>query len=95
MLRVDRLDQREPLRQRSWRSKQDHDEKLRSADPKMPAALRGRAADNWRRLLAIADAAGDDWSLIARRASETLNASRNEQTFGVTILEDIAALSPE
>ena len=38
----------------------------------MPGALRGRAADNWRRFLAIADAAGETWGKRARKAAQGL-----------------------
>jgi hypothetical protein len=56
-------------------------------DPVMPAALRDRAADNWRVLLAIADnlAYGEP----ARRAAVTLSANRPDEDPGVTLLADI------
>jgi Protein of unknown function (DUF3631) len=40
---------------------QDHIEELAEADPAMPEGLCDRAADNWRPLLGIADAAGGEW----------------------------------
>ena len=36
-------------------------------DPPMPEELRNRAADNWRVLLAIADACSPEWGADARR----------------------------
>jgi putative DNA primase/helicase len=39
------------------------------ADPEPPKGLHDRAADNWRPLLAIADAAGGVWPETARRTS--------------------------
>jgi len=38
----------------------------------MPASLYGRAADNWRPLIAIADLAGSEWPARARRVAERL-----------------------
>ena len=40
-----------------------------TSDPTMPAQLRDRQADNWRPLLAIADAFGADWARRAREAA--------------------------
>jgi len=48
---------------------------LREADPVLPGGLSDRACDNWRPLLAIADAAGGDWPERARRAALLLNQS--------------------
>jgi hypothetical protein len=56
-------------------------------DPEMPPALRNRAADNWRPLLAIADDLG--YGEPARRAAVTLSASRPDQDLRVTLLADI------
>ena len=57
-------------------------------DPPMPPELRNRAADNWRVLLAIADAAGPEWSKAAREAAITLSAGQ-EEDLAVTLLGDI------
>ena len=46
------------LRRQCTRWGQDHVEALRSADPSSPPALNDRAADNWRPLIAIAEAEG-------------------------------------
>lgn len=88
-LRADRLDHLDPLRRRAWRWAKDHTAALRCSDPDMPTTLRGRAADNWRHLLTIADVAGGEWPQQARTAAEALGAPRNEQTAGVLLLEDI------
>jgi hypothetical protein len=55
--------------------------------PEMPPALRNRAADNWRALLAIADdlGHGDD----ARSAALELCANRPDEDPGVVLLGDI------
>ena len=58
----------------------------------MPSTLRGRGADNWRHLIAIADVAGGEWPLRARQAAETLSAGRSEQSAGIMLLEDLRAL---
>ncbi len=62
----------EPLRRRCARWVADHLPALRAADPAVPEALDDRQADNWRPLLAIADAAGGAWPKLARTAARTL-----------------------
>jgi putative DNA primase/helicase len=71
-LRLDRLDELAPFARRAARWALDHLDELRAADPDVPAELHDRAADNWRPLLAVADAAGGGWSERARRAAVTL-----------------------
>ena len=89
-VRPDRLGHLQPLLRQAARWAEDHLEALRRADPIMPAALVGRAADNWRTLLAIADAAGGDWPDRARRAAEALTASTTAgQAAGIMLLADI------
>ena len=48
--------------------------------PTCPAGVFNRAADNWRPLLAIADAAGGEWPTRARRAAAILAAARATMT---------------
>jgi hypothetical protein len=55
-------------------------------DPEMPAALRDRAADNWRVLLAIADNLG--YGEPARLAAVALSANRPDEDPGVRALVD-------
>ena len=56
----------------------------------MPQALNDRQADNWRPLLAIADAAGGDWPRRARDAALGLSAADEDaETIGVQLLADI------
>ena len=57
-------------------------------DPPMPAGLRNRAADNWRVLLAIADACSPEWDKAARDAAIELSAGLDED-LGVRLLSDI------
>ena len=56
-LRFDRRGHLVPIKRKLIRWALDNEKALRSADPVMPDGLRGRAADNWRPLIAIADAA--------------------------------------
>jgi putative DNA primase/helicase len=71
-VRLDRLDELVPISRRAARWTADHFDALRAADPDVPSELHDRAADNWRPLLAIAEAAGKDWPERARRAAVTL-----------------------
>lgn len=90
-LRGDRLNHLEPLRRQCWRWALDNDETLRSAEPDIPETVRGRSADNWRHLLAIADRIGGDWPAKARQAAATLSV-REGKTAAVMLLEDIRRL---
>lgn len=89
-LRLDRLDQLEALPRQAAKWADDHVSALRPADPTIPRGLHDRAADNWRPLLAIADAAGGNWPERARRAATALVAhDAPEDAAGVMLLEDI------
>ena len=63
---------------------------LRDADPAVPEGVFNRAADNWRPLLAIADAAGGDWPERARNAAVALAAEHSDESRRVQLLGDIA-----
>ncbi len=54
-LRLGRLGELEPLRQKCRRWADDHGDALSEADPAVPDLMSDRAADNWRPLLAIAE----------------------------------------
>jgi hypothetical protein len=47
----------------------DHANQIRDIDPKLPAGLFNRDADNWRSLLAIGEVAGGKWPEQAREAA--------------------------
>jgi putative DNA primase/helicase len=65
---------------------------LAEADPTMPEALHNRAADNWRPLLAIADAAGGAWPARARAiAAAAVNAHGDDGSIRTRLLADIRA----
>jgi len=62
-------------------------------DPPMPEQLRGRLADNWRPLIAIADACGPAWGAEARAAALVFARSyHNDDDLGVLLLHDIRAI---
>ena len=61
----------------------DHITALESAEPMTPIDLDDRAADNWRPLLAIADAAGGAWSSLAQQASLSLSGPAVRDTLDI------------
>lgn len=68
----------------------DYRESLRRARPELPASLNDRAQDNWKPLLAIADAAGGDWPELGRRAALKLSGVDSPtMTVGTELLADI------
>jgi putative DNA primase/helicase len=90
-LRLDRLAPLQELCSKCARWVADHQDLLASADPATPHQLNDRAADNWRSLLAIADAAGGGWSARARDAAVALSGASQDQddlSKGVTLLSD-------
>jgi hypothetical protein len=85
--RYDHTEELDRLARMCARWAADNIETLRRADPAVPANLYNRAADNWRPLLAIADAAGGDWPDRAREiAAATVYA---DQAKRVGLLADI------
>lgn len=70
---------------------------LSSADPAVPDELQNRAADNWRPLLAVADAAGGKWPKLARQVAATIERSKQatDQDPAVMLLEDIYAVTQQ
>ena len=61
----------------------------------MPDGVTGRAADVWEPLLAIADAAGEDWPKLAREAcTELVTAAKTTDSgsLGVRLLADLRAV---
>ena len=87
----------EVLRRKIMRWAADNLEVLREADPQIPDGLHDRAADNWRPLLAIADAAGGPWPELARRDALLLSGpeSTEENSAGVQLLADLRHLFRE
>jgi Protein of unknown function (DUF3631) len=65
-------------------------ETLGAERPEMPAGVEDRPKENWRALLAIADAAGGDWPERARAACRYFVLGiTHKETFGVRLLRDI------
>jgi hypothetical protein len=92
-LRLDRLDGLTPLARRAARWTTDQLDTLRAADPDIPAELHDRAADNWRPLLAVADAGGGGWPERARRAAASLarEGADDAETARTMLLADVKA----
>jgi hypothetical protein len=91
-LRLDRVDEFQPVARRCQRWSLDHLPRLRAADPIMPADLHDRAADNWRPLLAIADLAGGDWPRLGRRAAALLSCPEDAESAREMLLADLKSL---
>jgi putative DNA primase/helicase len=92
-LRLDRLGNFLDLKRRAFRWGMDHEAALTQADPDVPDGLHDRAADNWRPLLALADAAGGDWPAKARTAAQQLSAGEGgDSSVRVELLADVAAV---
>jgi hypothetical protein len=93
-LRLDRLADFEPVRRRACRWAVDHMDILIGADPVVPDGLHDRAADNWRPLLAIAEAVGGKWPDAARRAARQISghSSDFEDELSTELLRDIRTL---
>lgn len=93
--RCDRLERFVPLVRRCARWAADHLARLREAEPRVPNGLHDRAADNWRPLLAIADAVGGEWPERARAAALALSGSDEAHSYGTMLLEDIRGIFAE
>ena len=92
-LRMDRLQDLEPLCRQAARWATDNLDALQEAEPDMPAELNDRAADNWRPLLAIADLAGSHWPATARKVAGDISADQlDEDSHRVTLLADVRAI---
>jgi Protein of unknown function (DUF3631) len=76
--RDDRAHALDNLGRQSARWVADHLSVLQNADPEMPSALHDRAADNWRLLLAIADAVGGNWPDRARQTALAMSRAADE-----------------
>jgi hypothetical protein len=89
--RLDRVDHLRVLGRKLARFVGDNAEKIRAADPDPPVSLHDRAADNWRPLMAIAEAAGGDWPGRAKAASLALSEvdADDSEERGIELLADI------
>jgi putative DNA primase/helicase len=94
--RFDRTAHLDELARRAARWAMDDFGLVRGVDPDMPADVHNRAADNWRPLLAIADAIGGGWSGRARRAVLAATAGRGaEDSVQLMLLIDIRSIFNE
>jgi putative DNA primase/helicase len=88
--RADRCLALDTLARKAARWADDNFAALKDADPDVPECLSHRAADNWRPLLAIADAAGGEWPTRARHVAQKLGtAPASAMSEGVMCLADI------
>ena len=81
-----------PVSRKAARWVVDHRKELNMSDPVMPQCLYGRAADNWRPLLAIAEAVGGEWPGFAREAAVAIAGRSENESNGVLLLEDLRRL---
>jgi hypothetical protein len=58
-------------------------------DPEMPDELHGRTADNWRPLIAIADACSPAWGTLAREAAVAFARGDHDDDIAVILLRHI------
>jgi hypothetical protein len=87
--RTERLDQ---LARKSARWALDYAEHIRSSDPLLPAGVVNRAADNWRPLVTIADAAGGEWPMLAREAVQRATETTDDESIRVLLLSDVRTI---
>jgi hypothetical protein len=83
------------LTRKAARWAQDNIDRLKGAEPELPATLDDRAQDSWEPLLAIADLAGTRWSLLARDAARVLSGAQAQDelgNFAVILLRDLRSL---
>jgi putative DNA primase/helicase len=92
-LRADRLDHLMPLARQAARWVADNQIWLVALDPDMPVEIGNRTADNWRPLIAIADAAGGEWPERARLIA--IGDRMPVQELGIMLLEDIKKIFEE
>jgi putative DNA primase/helicase len=94
--RYDRTPELDQLARQAARFAADAGAALADADPALPPGLHNRAADNWRPLLAIADAAGGAWPARMRDvAMAAVGARRDDGSARTRLLADIRAVFAE
>ena len=92
--RSDRTDDLRTLARRAARWAQDNQVTLGSSDPAM-GQLFNRSADNWRPLIAIADAAGGDWPTRVRSIAHSAETAKQDQSTRAMLLADLRDLQRE
>ena len=93
--RPDRAGHLDVLARKAGRWARDNAEAMADADPKMPDGIINREADNWRPLLAIADAARGDWPARASAAAKAAHvaAADDDASLIEALLVDIRTIS--
>src|SRR5205085_3761557 len=96
-LRLDRLSGLEEFRLRAARWAADSFANLKAADPDIPDIItNARARDNWRPLIAIADAVGGTWPERARAVAKLLAGSEaDSESARILILQDLRQMFDE
>ncbi len=80
----------EELRRKCVRWVMDNEQLLTDPNPGLPDALHDRAADLWRPLVGIADAAGGHWPDLGRNAAAALSADGEDDSQPVALLGSVA-----
>jgi putative DNA primase/helicase len=93
--RLDRTGHLHELARKTARWAADNSEAIGELEPVMPEGVDNRAADNWRPLLAIADAAGGDWPERARQAATAAAGNEGEGSKLELLLGDIKTIFAE
>jgi putative DNA primase/helicase len=93
--RHDRTTHLDILGRKAARWCSDNADRVRGADPDIPDGIFNRVADNWRPLLAIADAAGGDWPERARRVLVAMAGVNDDQSTGGMLFVDIRDIFSE
>jgi hypothetical protein len=93
--RLDRAGHLAALASQAARWCADHADRIGEADPGLPDSVYNRVADNWRPLLAVADAAGGEWPERARQALAQSQAAVDDQSRLGLLLADIKAIFAE
>jgi putative DNA primase/helicase len=87
--RPDRAGHLDVLARKAARWAADNADRIGDADPEMPEGIFNREADNWRPLLAIANAAGDDWPERASEALKAAHTTEDDESRLAMLLADI------
>ena len=83
------------LRRKAYTWVRLNEKLLRDADPEVPP-MNDRAADNWRELIKIADAAGGRWPALSRKIARAFAArDADDEDMAVSLLFDIKAIFDE
>ena len=96
-LRSNRTGHLKVLGQRAARWVADHEQQLRDADPPLPDDLNDRAQDNWRLMVAIADAISEEVGAKTRAAALKVAEEnlQSDEDASVMALGDVAAICDE